>query len=62
MVPGKIFKSIGVYGILVSAFMTRCSLLILTYYIVRSSLSLSLAPSLFPPCLSFPARTRSGTD
>ncbi|TNY17839.1 ABC transporter [Rhodotorula diobovata] len=33
MVPGKIFKSIGVYGILVSAFMTRCSLLILTYYI-----------------------------
>ncbi|GAA5935601.1 hypothetical protein JCM3775_003364 [Rhodotorula graminis] len=33
MVPGKIFKNVGVYAICISAFMTRCSLLILTYYI-----------------------------
>ncbi|BGP49968.1 hypothetical protein JCM10450v2_005873 [Rhodotorula kratochvilovae] len=33
MVPGKIFKSVSIYAILVSAFMTRCSLLIFTYYI-----------------------------
>lgn len=38
MVPGKIFKNVGVYAICVSAFMTRCSLLILTYYIVRRPL------------------------
>ncbi|GAA5876984.1 hypothetical protein JCM1840_007089 [Sporobolomyces johnsonii] len=33
MVPGKLFKSISVYAILVSCFMTRCSMLLLTYYI-----------------------------
>ncbi|GAA6048504.1 hypothetical protein JCM3770_006526 [Rhodotorula araucariae] len=33
MVPGKIFKSVSIYAILVSAFVTRCSLLIFTYYI-----------------------------
>ncbi|GJN92806.1 hypothetical protein Rhopal_005844-T1 [Rhodotorula paludigena] len=33
MVPGKIFKSFSIFAILVSSFMTRCSMLIYTYYI-----------------------------
>ncbi|GAA5957324.1 hypothetical protein JCM21900_000808 [Sporobolomyces salmonicolor] len=33
MVPGKLFKAISVYAILVSCFMTRCSMLLLTYYV-----------------------------
>lgn len=39
LVPPKVFKSISVYAICLSAFFTRCSLLIYTYYIPSKCLA-----------------------